>query len=66
MHLFTDQLHLFPVEPTMYIVYGIITLANQASDAAPEIFGLPSFIFLHNNAPISTLFPREDAKVQRS
>lgn len=45
MHLFTDQWHLFSVEPTMYIFYGVITLANQASDAAPEIFGLPSFLF---------------------
>lgn len=64
MHLFTDQWHLFSVEPTMYIFYGIIFFANQASDAAPDIFGLPYFLSSQHHAPISTLFPREDAKVR--
>lgn len=42
MHLFTDQWHPFSFESTMYIFYGIISFANQTSDAASEISGLPS------------------------
>lgn len=66
MHLFTDQWHLFSLEPNLYISYGIISFANQTSDAAPEISGLPYFLFLHRYAPITTLFPREHAKVRQS
>ena len=53
MHLFTDQWHIFPVEPTMYIFYGIVSFANQTMDAALEI-RTSIFLSLHH-APNSSL-----------
>lgn len=58
MHLFTDQWHIFSVEPTIYIFYGIISFANQTVDAALEIW-TSIFSFLASCTDFDSVSPRQ-------